>query len=267
MHFDVNISGAAFENLRLGQDHQSGYETEIGTVPSGLPNAKFEEIVFIESEKLADGRPAANHCNYTYWIDSHSFPLEFKRGNSSKNTHLLPARPFGTSLKPIVHILRCRQRNLIKVPVTSALFSSISTIIDVFWLSGVTSTAQLALPRTTETRFLSIGQPSVHNLHCLLNIQQPSAYCTRLLLLSKRKESGNGQRSNAENACSWRCVHQSGRLDCILGCPKVCQVHAEHRAEGRQRLATLLSRFTCSLQTTATSPPPQCQPQPPHSSD
>ena len=145
-----------------------------------------------------------------------------------------------------------------------------------FWLSGVASTAQLALSRTTETRFLSISQPSVHNHHCLLNIQQPSAYYTRLLLLSKRKESGNGQRSNAENACSWRCVpwlkpnhcvHQSGRLDCIVGFPKVCQVPTEHRAVGRQRQATLLSRFTCNLQTTATSPPPQCQTQPPHSSD
>lgn len=200
MHFDVNISGAAFENLRLGQDHQSGYETEIGTVQSGLPNAKFEEIVLIESEKHADGRPTINHCSYTYWIDSHSFPLEFKSENSNKSTHLLPARPFRTSLKPIVRILRSRQRNLIKVPVTNALFSSISIIIDVFWLSGVASTAQLALSRTTETRFLSISQPSVHNLHCLLNIQQPSAYYTRLLFLSKRKESGNGQCSNAENA-------------------------------------------------------------------
>lgn len=84
MHFDVNISGAAFENLRLGQDHQSRYETEIGTVQSGLPNAKFEEIVLIESEKLADGRSTINHCSYTYWIDSHSFPLEFKRKTAIK---------------------------------------------------------------------------------------------------------------------------------------------------------------------------------------
>lgn len=79
MHFDVNISGAAFENLRLGQDHQSEYETEIGTVQSGLPNAKFEEIVFIESEKLADGRPTVNHCSYTYWIDSLFSPGVQKR--------------------------------------------------------------------------------------------------------------------------------------------------------------------------------------------